>query len=132
MTSTDHYVEAERLLEHAASMLNTDVHPQDRAELVARQAVIVAMASAHAALADAAMAGLSAHLDTAGTQAWRRVAAGQLARGRWVVPGLVPRRRPAARGTALDDAMPRPASLRLPSRITGAWHPRHVVDTVLS
>src|SRR5580692_9665334 len=78
MTSTDHYVEAERLLEHAASMLNTDVHPQDRAELVARQAVIVAMASAHAALADAAVAGLSAHLDTLDTQAWRRVAGAPL------------------------------------------------------
>jgi hypothetical protein len=74
MTSTDHYLDAERLLEHAASMLNTDVHPGDRAELVARQAVIVAMAHAHAALADAAVAGLSAHLDAADTRAWRRVA----------------------------------------------------------
>ena len=36
MTSTDHYLEAERLLEHAASMLKSDVHPQDSAELVAR------------------------------------------------------------------------------------------------
>jgi hypothetical protein len=51
MTSTDHYLEAERLLEHAASMLSNDLHPQDSAELVARQAVIVAVASAHAALA---------------------------------------------------------------------------------
>jgi hypothetical protein len=74
MTSTDHYLEADRLLQRAASMLNTDVYPQDRAELVARQAVIVAMASAHAALADAAVAGLSAHLDTGDTQAWRRAA----------------------------------------------------------
>jgi hypothetical protein len=74
MTSTDRYVEAERLLEHVASTLNTDVHPQNRAELVARQAVIVAMASAHAALADAAVAGLSAHLDTADTEAWQRAA----------------------------------------------------------
>jgi hypothetical protein len=48
MTSTDHYLEAGRLLQHAASMLNTDVHPHDSAELVARQAVIVTMASAHA------------------------------------------------------------------------------------
>jgi hypothetical protein len=40
----------------------------------ARQAVIVAMASAHAALADAAVAGLSAHMHTADTQAWRRAA----------------------------------------------------------
>jgi hypothetical protein len=74
MTSTDHYLEAERLLEHAASMLNTDVHPHDSAELVALQAAIIAMASAHAALADAAVAGLSAHLDTGDTQAWRRAA----------------------------------------------------------
>jgi hypothetical protein len=51
MTSTDHCLEAERLLEHAALMLNTDVHLEDRAELAARQAVTVALASAHAALA---------------------------------------------------------------------------------
>jgi hypothetical protein len=74
MTSTDHYLEAERLLEHAASMPNTDVHPEDSAELFTRQGVIVAMASTHAALAGAAVAGLSAHLDTADTQAWRRAA----------------------------------------------------------
>jgi hypothetical protein len=55
-------------------MLNADVHPQDRAELVARQAVIVALASPHAALAGAAVAGLSAHLDTLDAQACRRVA----------------------------------------------------------
>jgi hypothetical protein len=35
---------------------------------------MVAMASADAALADAAVAGLSAHLDTGDTQAWRRAA----------------------------------------------------------
>jgi hypothetical protein len=74
MTSTEHYLEAERLLGHAAAMLNTDVHSEDRAELVARQAEIVAMATAHATLAGAAVAGLSAHLDTADTQAWRRAA----------------------------------------------------------
>jgi hypothetical protein len=75
MTGPEHYREAERLLEHASTMLDTDVHPGDRGELVGRQVVIVAMAQAHAALADAAVAGLSAHLDTADTQAWRRVAA---------------------------------------------------------
>jgi hypothetical protein len=74
MTSTDHYLEAERLLEHAASMLNTDAHQEDRAELVARQAVTVAMASAHAVLAGGAVTGLSAYMDTADTQAWRRAA----------------------------------------------------------
>jgi hypothetical protein len=74
MTGPEHYVEAERLLEHSGSMLETDVHPADRAELVARQGVVVAMAAAHAALAGAAAAGLSAHLDPIDTQAWRRVA----------------------------------------------------------
>ena len=78
MTGTEHYREAERLLKHASTMLDTDVHPADRAELLARQAVIVAMAHAHAALADAAVAGLSAHMDTADTQAWRRVAGTRL------------------------------------------------------
>jgi hypothetical protein len=75
VTGPEHYAEAERLLEHAAGMLSTDVAPGDRAELLARQAVVVAMAHAHAALADAAVAGLSAHLDTADTRVWRRVAA---------------------------------------------------------
>jgi hypothetical protein len=55
-------------------MLNTDVHPEDGADLVARQAVIVAMAHAHAALADAAVAGLGARLDAADTRSWRQVA----------------------------------------------------------
>jgi hypothetical protein len=32
-------------------MLETDVHPADHAELVARQGVVVAIANAHAALA---------------------------------------------------------------------------------
>jgi len=48
MTGPEHYAEAERLLEHAGSMLETDVHPADHAELVARQGVVVAMANAHA------------------------------------------------------------------------------------
>lgn len=74
MTGPEHYLEAERLLEHAAGMLGADVAPEDRAELVARQAVIVAMAQAHAELADTTVAGLSAHLDTAETRAWRRAA----------------------------------------------------------
>ena len=74
MTGPEHYLEAERLLEHAARMLGTNVTPEECAELVARQAVVVNMAHAHAALADAAVAGLSAHLDTADTRAWRRAA----------------------------------------------------------
>lgn len=47
--------------------------PPIRGELVEPQAVIVAMAHTHAALADAAVAGLSAHLDPADTRAWRQV-----------------------------------------------------------
>jgi hypothetical protein len=74
MTGPEHYREAERLLEDAATMLDTDVHPGDRAELVRRQAAIVAMAHAHAALPDAAVARLSSHLDTADTLAWRQAA----------------------------------------------------------
>lgn len=73
MTGPEHYREAERLLEHASSMVDTDVHPADPGELVEPQAVIVAMAHTHAALADAAVAGLSAHLDPADTRAWRQV-----------------------------------------------------------
>ena len=33
MTGPEHYAEAERLLNHAGSMLETDVHPADHAEL---------------------------------------------------------------------------------------------------
>ncbi len=62
MTGAEHYGEAERLLEHASTMLDTDVHPADRAELLVRQAVIVAMAHPHAALADAAVTGPSGPL----------------------------------------------------------------------
>jgi hypothetical protein len=79
MTGPEHYLEAERLLEHAAGMLRIDVAPEDQAELVARQAAIAAMATAHAALADAAVAGLSAHLDMVDTQAWRAAAGTPLA-----------------------------------------------------
>ncbi len=39
---------------------------------------MVAMATAHAALAGAAVAGLSAHLDPIDTQAWRRAAGSPL------------------------------------------------------
>jgi len=51
MSGPAHYAEAERLLEHAASMLATDVAPEDRAELVQRQAAVASMATAHAVLA---------------------------------------------------------------------------------
>jgi hypothetical protein len=74
MNGPDHYLEAERLLKHASEMLDTDVAPEDRAELVTRQAA-AAMATAHALLAVAASTGLSAHLDSLDTQAWRDAAA---------------------------------------------------------
>jgi hypothetical protein len=78
MTGPDHFRAAERLLEHVASMLDTDVTPEDRAELVQRQAAVAAMATAHAVLAAAATLGLSAHLDVADTSAWREVAGSRL------------------------------------------------------
>jgi hypothetical protein len=75
MTGPDHYQQAERLLEHAAAMLDTDVGPGDRAELVERQGVVASMATAHAVLAAAAALGLGGRLDVADTNAWRDVAA---------------------------------------------------------
>ena len=74
MTSTDHYLEAERLLEHAAVMAAENVGPGDLPEFLERQRLAVGMANAHAALAAAAVAGLSAHMDPADTREWRRVA----------------------------------------------------------
>ena len=79
MTGPDHYGAAERLLEHAAGMLATNVAPEDRAELVQRQAAVASMATAHAVLAAAAAIGLSAHLDISDTSAWRDAAATRLA-----------------------------------------------------
>jgi hypothetical protein len=78
MTGPDHFVAAERLLEHAATLLEADVAPEDRAELVGRQAAVATMAAAHAVLAAASAIGLGAHLDLADTNAWRDVAAARL------------------------------------------------------
>jgi hypothetical protein len=75
MTGPQHYAASERLLEHATSMLDAVVAPEDRAELVARQAAVAAMAHAHAVLAVAAAVGLSAHLERLDERAWREVAA---------------------------------------------------------
>jgi hypothetical protein len=74
MTGPEHYQQAERLLEHAGRMLAEHVGDEGLAELLQRQAVAVGMASVRAALADAAVTGLSAHLDIVDTQAWRRAA----------------------------------------------------------
>lgn len=56
-------------------MLEANVAPEDRAELVARQAAVASMATAHALLAAAAATGLSVHLDIGDTNAWRDAAA---------------------------------------------------------
>jgi hypothetical protein len=73
MTSTDHYLEAERLLEHAATVAAQNVAPGDMAELLEQQRLAVDMAAAHATLAAPAVAGLSAHMDPSDTREWRRV-----------------------------------------------------------
>ena len=41
MTGPQHYATAERLLQHAATMLDADVDPQRAAELVQRQIAVV-------------------------------------------------------------------------------------------
>jgi hypothetical protein len=74
VTSTDHYLEAERMLEHAATMAAQNVASADMAEILERQRLAVDMAAAHATLAAAAVAGLSAHMDPSDTREWRRVA----------------------------------------------------------
>lgn len=74
MNGPGHYREAEQLLEHAASMLDTDVAPELRAELIQRQVAVATMAHAHALLAAAAAIGLSVHLEATDTNAWREVA----------------------------------------------------------
>jgi hypothetical protein len=48
MTGPEHFRTAQQLLDHAAAMLDTDVTPEDRAELIQRQAAIASMATAHA------------------------------------------------------------------------------------
>jgi hypothetical protein len=74
MTGPEHYQQAERLLEHAGRMLAEHVGDEGLAELLQRQAVAVDMATAHGLLAVAAVAGLSANLDTGDASAWRDVA----------------------------------------------------------
>jgi hypothetical protein len=60
MDGPGHYRKAEQLLGHAASMLDADVAPELRADLIQRQAAVATMAHAHALLAAAAAIGLSA------------------------------------------------------------------------
>jgi hypothetical protein len=44
VTRPEHYQLSEQLLEHAAAILSTDVAPEDRAELIQRQAAVASMA----------------------------------------------------------------------------------------
>ncbi len=62
MTGPEHYAAAERLLEHAATMLDADVGSERAAELVQRQIAVATVGQAHALLAAAAAIGLSARL----------------------------------------------------------------------
>ena len=66
-----HYAAAERLLQHAATMLDADVDPQRTAELVQRQIAVATLGQAHALLAAAAAVGLSASMGALGEQEWR-------------------------------------------------------------
>ena len=77
MTGPAHYAAAERLLEHAAAMLDAGHGPErDReAELVQCQLAVATAAAAHAFLAVAATMGLTADLGPADAQAWREAAA---------------------------------------------------------
>jgi hypothetical protein len=74
VTGPEDYQRAEQLPEHAATMLDADVAPEDRAEFVQRQAAVVGMATAHAVLATAGVLGMSARLGSADEIAWRDVA----------------------------------------------------------
>jgi hypothetical protein len=74
MNGPGHYRRAEELLEHADAMLAEHVGAEGLPELLERQRLAVAMATAHAALAAAAVAGLSGPLDVPEAQAWRRAA----------------------------------------------------------
>jgi hypothetical protein len=106
MTGPEHYLRAERLLDHAAGMLDADVAAEERAELIARQAVAVTMAHAHAALAAAQWPG-SAPTWTRSTPA----------------PGVMPRppASPAEAALHVDvGASVRPDTLHRFFRICGA------------
>ena len=75
MTGPEHYLAAERLLEHAAAMLDADVDPERAAELVRRQVAVAALGQAHALLAATATLGLSASMGPLDEQEWKVAAA---------------------------------------------------------
>jgi hypothetical protein len=75
MTGPEHYLTAERLLEHAATMLDADVGSERAAELVQRQIAVAALGQAHALLAAAAAVALSARMGPLDEQEWRETAA---------------------------------------------------------
>jgi hypothetical protein len=78
MTGAEHYLAAEQLLEHAATMLDASVAPEHVGELVQRQIAVATLGQAHALLAVASAAGLTADLSVADSIAWRNAAASQL------------------------------------------------------
>jgi hypothetical protein len=75
MTGPEHYLAAEHLLEHAATMLAADVDPQRAAELVQGQIAVAALGEAHALLAATATLGLSASMGPLDEQEWKGAAA---------------------------------------------------------
>jgi hypothetical protein len=74
-TGPQHYARAEQLLGHAATMLDTEADPSRAAELIQRQIAIATLGQAHALLASAAAAGLSARMGPLDEQEWRDAAA---------------------------------------------------------
>ncbi len=74
MTGPQHYATAERLLEHAATMLDADVDPEHAHELVQRQIAVATLSQAHALLAAAAAVGLSASMGPLDEREWRETA----------------------------------------------------------
>jgi hypothetical protein len=81
MTGPDHYLAAGRLREHARAMAAADDSPDESgtAARVQRRMADLAEAQVYAALALAAVLGISAGLSGAGMVEWRKVAA--------IVPG---------------------------------------------
>jgi hypothetical protein len=71
MTGPQHYAAAERLLEHAATMLDADVDADHAHELIQRQIAVATVGQAHALLAAAAAVGLSASMGALDEQEWR-------------------------------------------------------------
>ena len=76
ISATQHYLAAERLQEHARALAAVDESPDaaETAARVQRRMADLADAQAHAALALAAVLGLSAHLGAGDAPEWRDAA----------------------------------------------------------